>query len=143
MNLAAWLIWMTSHTALHADAWSLDAAARWHQVPELMMEAIAATESGFGGRNDVLGAHGEIGRMQIQVATARKAHCPEPVAQRLHEHGYNIACGARILRACYEHERSWARVPLCYNAPAHPDQALPYLAMVERQAGRIALSRLR
>lgn len=142
MTLSAWVLLALFGGSQHADSEALRAAARHHGVPVMVMEGIAAVESGYSGRNDVRGAAGEIGRMQIMPQTARNAGCPEPVTVRLREHGFNLACGARILRRCYEDRRSWAGAVQCFNAPALP-AAPEYLRKVETEIGRQQLARLR
>lgn len=143
MNLAAWILfWRLAGGSLNADAAQLAAAARAHRDPNVIFQAIAAVESGYSGRNDVRGKAGEIGRLQIKVATARDAGCPEPVEQRLQDHGYNIACGARILRQCYDVMRHWADAIRCFNAPSLPDGTVAYLRKVELEIGKQTLARL-
>lgn len=105
----------TAPADLHVDGANLRAAAAHKRVPAEVMEGIAAVESGYDDNNDVIGDAGEIGEMQIQPSTARFVGCPEPVEVRLHTRGYNQACGARILRWCYDRTHSWARAARCYN----------------------------
>lgn len=126
--------------AIHADETDLRAAARWHRVPAIVMLGVAATESGYSGRNDVQGTHGEIGRMQIQVPTARAGGCGAPV--RLEDYGYNIACGARILRHCYDRYGSWNLAIRCFNGLALPDGTTVYLERVQREIGRMVVTEI-
>lgn len=136
-GVAAALVWSLLAGPLagvHEDGALLRAAARWHRVPAPVMLGVAAVESGYSGRNDWRGVDGEFGRMQIQLATARAAHCPRDID--LHDKGQNVACGARILHWCYEREQSWARAIRCYNGAAVPDGTTVYLEKVEREMGR-------
>lgn len=134
--LAAWLVWTLA--AQHADESLLAAAARAHQVPVMVMLGVAAVESGYAGGNDWRGMGGEIGRMQIQLPTARAAGCGQPL--QLEVYGRNIACGARILRRCYERTQSWPLAVRCYNGPSLPPSTEAYLAKVEREIGRMRLA---
>lgn len=123
--------------ARHVDDVKLRLAAAYHGVPVSIMRAVAAVESGYSGRNDVRGKAGEIGRMQIKPATAKAHGCWD-----LRDHGANIACGAKILRRCYERTHSWSLATGCYNWPANPVGAVEYRGKVERELGRQWLARL-
>lgn len=136
-----WSLLAGSLAGMPADRAELRAAARWHGVPPIIMEAVAVRESGYRGGNAHRGTHGEIGRMQIKVSTARLVGCVEPVEQKLHEYGANIACGARLLRWCWEQQwRRWSRAVMCYNGIAMPPSTQTYLAQVEREIGRLVLA---
>lgn len=140
---AAWFIWsLLLHTVfgIHADAEHLRAAARSEGIPEIVMEAVAAVESGYSGGNTWRGTRGEIGRMQIQLRTALRAGCPAPI--RLLEYEYNIACGAMILRWCRERYPDWARAVRCYQGSTVPQSTTDYRVKVEREIGRIIIARL-
>lgn len=141
MSLAAFLLW-SRLWSLHADAAQLHLAATRHGVPTSVMDVVAAVESGYKGGNNFRGAAGEIGRMQIQPTTARAAGCPEPVAQRLRDYGYNIACGARILRWRYEQQGTWSRAVMAYNRPVKPELAKEYFRRAREEAGRQWFARL-
>lgn len=134
-GVAAALVWSLLAgpiAGVHEDEALLRAAARWHHVPAAVMLAVAAVESGYHASNSSRGPAGEFGRMQIQPATAAAAGCNP----HLENYGVNIACGARILRRCYDREGSWTRAIRCYNGAAVPDGTMVYLEKVEREMGR-------
>ena len=140
MSIASFLVWSLLMADPHADGEQLRGAAQWWRIPVDVFEGVAAVESGYKGGNNYRGAAGEIGRMQIKVGTARDAGCAEPVEQRLREHGYNIACGARILRGCYDRYGSWSKAIRCYNGSALPASTVVYLEKVHREIGHRRLT---
>ena len=140
---AAWLIWSTMMNyvaGVHVDADRLRTAARNAGIPEIVMEGIAAVETGYRGGNEFIGKAGEIGRMQIKVATAHFVGCGEPV--NLEDYEYNIACGARILRFCRDKYAQWDLAVRCYQGMAVPESTRDYLLKFQREVGRLTLSRL-
>src|SRR5215831_3835359 len=140
---AAWLIWsmmMNFVTGIHADGEHLRSAARNAGIPEIVMEGIAAVETGYQGGNEFLGKAGEIGRMQIKESTAHGVGCGEPVT--LSNYDYNIACGAKILRHCREKYQDWSTAVRCYQGMAVPESTKDYLLKVQREIGRLMLAKL-
>src|SRR6185436_8088195 len=140
---AAWLVWsmmMNVVAGVHVDADRLRVAARGAGVPEIVMEGIAAVETGYRGGNEFLGKAGEIGRMQIMAATAKFVGCGEPL--NLEDYDYNIACGARILRFCRTKYPQWDLAVRCYQGMTVPEMTKDYLLKVQREIGRLTLARL-
>ena len=145
---AAWLIWstlvgstMTNFVAgVHVDSDRLRLAARGAGIPEIVMEGIAAVETGYRGGNEFLGKAGEIGRMQIKESTAHFVGCGEPVT--LTDYDYSIACGAKILRFCRDKYQSWDVAVRCYQGMAVPESTKDYLLKFQREVGRQALAQL-
>ena len=139
---AAWLVWSTMINfiaGVHVDADRLRFAARSAGIPEIVMEGIAAVETGYRGGNEFVGKAGEIGRMQIMAATA-KGICGQPV--NLTDYDYNIACGAKILRHCRNQYPDWPTAVRCYQGMAVPESTKDYLLKVQREIGRLTLARL-
>jgi hypothetical protein len=140
---ATWLVWSTMMNfiaGVHVDSERLRFAARHAGIPEIVMEGIAAVETGYRGGNEFLGKAGEIGRMQIKESTAHGVGCGEPV--NLSDYEYNIACGARILRHCRNKYLDWAIAVRCYQGMAVPESTKDYLLKVQREIGRLTLARL-
>jgi hypothetical protein len=140
---AAWLVWSTMMNfiaGVHVDADRLRLAARGAGIPEIVMEGIAAVETGYRGGNEFVGKAGEVGRMQIMAKTAAFVGCGEPLA--LENYDYNIACGARILRFCKEKYTDWSLAVRCYQGMAVPEMTKDYLLKVQREIGRLTLARL-
>src|SRR5258705_752826 len=140
---AAWLVWtmvMNFVSGVHVDADRLRVAARGEAVPEIVMEGIAAVETGYRGGNGFLGKAGEIGRMQILAQTAKFVGCSEPL--NLEDYDYNIACGAKILRFCRNKYTQWDLAVRCYQGMAVPETTKDYLLKVQREIGRLTLARL-
>ena len=140
---ATWLVWsamMNFIAGIHVDSDRLRFAARNAGVPEIVMEAIAAVETGYRGGNEFLGKAGEIGRMQIKESTARGVGCGEPV--NLADYEYNIACGAKILRHCRNKYPDWPTAVRCYQGMAVPESTKDYLLKVQREIGRLTLAQL-
>lgn len=140
---AAWLLWsflVNAVAGVHIDGEQLRQAARREGIPMIVMEAVAAVESGYSGGNTWRGTHGEIGRMQIKIKTARGVGCGEPV--RLEEYDYNIVCGAKILHWCRARYSDWSRAIRCYQAITIPEFTREYLVKVQREIGRITLAHL-
>lgn len=144
MNFGAvWLVWSTMMNVIagvHADADRLRSAARMAGIPEIIMEGIAAVETGYRGGNEFLGKAGEVGRMQIMAKTAAFVGCGEPLA--LEDYDYNIACGAKILRFCKDKYKDWPLAVRCYQGMAVPEMTKDYLLKVQREIGRLTLARL-
>ena len=139
----AWLVWSTMMNyiaGVHVDADRLRQAARGAGIPEIVMEGIAAVETGYRGGNEFLGKAGEVGRMQIMAKTAAFVGCGEPLA--LEDYDYNIACGARILRFCKDKYKDWSLSVRCYQGMAVPEMTKDYLLKVQREIGRLTLARL-
>ena len=140
---AAWLVWtmvMNFASGVHADADHLRVAARGAGIPEIVMEGIAAVETGYRGGNGFLGKAGEIGRMQIMTQTAKFVGCGDPL--NLEDYDYNIACGAKILRFCKTKYQKWDLAVRCYQGMAVPEMTKDYLLKVQREIGRLTLARL-
>src|SRR5437868_10717159 len=140
---AAWLVWATMMNfmaGVQVDGERLRFAARNAGIPEIVMEGIAAVETGYHGGNGFLGKAGEIGRMQIKEKTARFVGCGEPVT--LEDYEYNIACGARILRFCKDMYKEWSLSIRCYQGMAVPEMTKDYLQKAQREIGRLTLARL-
>jgi hypothetical protein len=141
---AAWLVWSTMMNfvaGIHADGDRLRLAARNAGIPEIVMEGIAAVESGYRGGNEFLGKAGEVGRMQIMAKTAVHVGCGEPLL--LEDYDYNIACGAKILRFCRDkYYPDWSLGIRCYQGMAVPEMTKDYLMKVQREIGRLTLARL-
>jgi hypothetical protein len=125
---------------VHVDADRLRLAARSVGIPEIVMEGIAAVETGYRGGNEFLGKAGEVGRMQIMAKTAAFVGCGEPLA--LEDYEYNIACGAHILRFCKDKYQEWSLAVRCYQGMAVPEMTKDYLLKVQREIGRLMLARL-
>ncbi|MBI4503724.1 MAG: lytic transglycosylase domain-containing protein [Gemmatimonadetes bacterium] len=140
---AAWLVWSTMMNfiaGIHVDADRLRFAARTAGIPEIVMEGIAAVETGYRGGNQFVGKAGEVGRMQIKASTARYVGCGEPV--NLEDYEYNIACGAKILRYCRGRYKQWSMAIRCYQGMAVPEMTKDYLLKAQREIGRLTLARL-
>jgi hypothetical protein len=140
---AAWLVWSTMMNfiaGVHVDGERLRFAARNAGIPEIVMEGIAAVETGYRGGNGFVGKAGEVGRMQIKEKTARFVGCGDPV--NLQDYEYNIACGAKILRFCKDMYQEWSLAIRCYQGMAVPESTKDYLLKAQREIGRLTLARL-
>ncbi len=142
MGFGTWLVWssvMNFVAGVHADADRLRTAARSAGVPEIVMEGIAAVETGYRGGNEFFGKAGEVGRMQIMAKTAEYI-CAAPV--NLADYDYNITCGAKILRHCRDKYKEWSLGIRCYQGMAVPEMTKDYLLKVQREIGRLTLAKL-
>jgi hypothetical protein len=139
---AAWLIWsnmMNFFAGVHVDGERLRSAARGAGVPEIVMEGIAAFETGYPEGNGFLGKAGEVGRMHFKVSTARFVGCREPVNLEITS---TTLPAERVLRFCRDIYQGWPLAIRCYQGMAVPESTKDYLLKAEREIGRLILARL-
>lgn len=119
----------------HSDWEALAASAEAAGIPVAVYLGVLAVESGYSARYHLRGKHGEYGRVQIKYSLWRKS---SPFCRRT-DPGSQRACAAHILRAAYERYGSWRLAAAAYNKFSAPDTVGPYMALVEREIGRMVL----
>lgn len=116
------------------DSIALRQAADAVGIPAPLLYAIAIVESGYAPPTEVRGRHGEVGRLQVRPSVwGGTTGCEDPAT---------LQCGATILAWCRAQHAAWRDAVACYNASSDIQYGRRYLALVERQIGRLYLEGL-